>query len=232
MAVDPIPVLFSWSGGKDSALALYRLQQDPRWHVRALICTFTRPFDRLTMHGVRRALILAQAEALGLPVISVEIPAGASNAAYEAAWEEALAPYREQGVRHVAFGDIFLEDVRAYRERQLTALGMEMVEPIWTGSEDPARSRALLEAFWQAGFRTRIVCADARFLGPEWVGRELTPSALAALPEGVDPCGERGEFHTFVFAGPMFRHPIVHHLGRRVTRDGFHYRDLLPGPPP
>ncbi len=223
------PLLISWSGGKDSALALYRLLQDETWQVVGFLCTFTQPYNRLTMHGVRRELIEGQIAALNLaPLVPIHIPAHASNAVYEEAWARALEPFRKQGVRHVAFGDIFLQDIRAYRQQQLEALGMEPVWPLWTGTEDPEASKALLREFWDAGFRTRVVCADARLLSPFWAGQELTPLAVHALPEGIDPCGERGEFHTFVFQGPLFSHPLRHRIGRRVTREGFHYRDLLP----
>ncbi len=223
------PILVSWSGGKDSALALYRILQDPSWQVVGLLCTISQPYNRITMHGVRRNLLEQQIAALNLaPMIPILLPPDASNAVYEAAWADALRPLIAQGIRHVAFGDIFLEDIRAYRAQQLARLGMTPVFPIWTGSRRRADSLALLDAFWQAGFRTRIVCVDSRHLGPEWAGRELTPEALQELPETVDPCGENGEFHTFVFDGPLFQYPIHHRLGRRVSRRGFHFRDLLP----
>ncbi len=229
MAPRSRPVLVSWSGGKDSALALYRLLQDSTWQVVGLLCTFTQDYQRLTMHGVRYDLVRRQVESMGLgPMVEIWIPAGASNEVYEAAWARALEPFRQQGVRHVAFGDIFLEDIRAYRLQQLQALGMEPVWPIWTGTEDPEASLGLLEEFWAAGFRTRVVCADARHLSPAWAGQELTRLAVRALPRHVDPCGERGEFHTFVFQGPLWSRSIRHRLGPRVTRDGFHYRDLVP----
>lgn len=224
-------VLVSWSGGKDSALALYRILQDSSWHVVGLLCTFSRPYDRLTMHGVRRALIEQQIATMNLaPMVPIFLPPEASNETYEAAWKEALHPFIERGIRHVAFGDIFLEDIRAYRERQLAALDMTPVFPLWTGRRERTASLALLDTFWKAGFRTRIVCVDARHLEPTWAGRELTPEAAQALPSTVDPCGENGEFHTFVFAGPLFHAPVAHRLGRLVTRQGFHFRDLLPQP--
>ena len=223
------PVLVSWSGGKDSALALHRTLHDPNWQVVGLLCTISQPYDRITMHGVRRALIEQQVAAMNVaPMIPIFLPPEASNEVYEAAWAKALRPFIAQGVRHVAFGDIFLEDIRAYREQQLAKLDMTPVFPIWTGSRRRTDSLALLDEFWNADFRTRIVCVDARHLGPEWAGRELTPEAVEKLPEAVDPCGENGEFHTFVFDGPLFRHPVRHRLGRRVTRRGFHFRDLVP----
>lgn len=223
------PLLVSWSGGKDSALALYRLLQEETWEVVGFLCTFTDPYQRLTMHGVRRALIERQIVAMELaPMIPIVIPPHASNAVYEAAWAEALEPFRQQGVRHIAFGDIFLEDIRDYRIRQLAELNMEPVWPIWTGTPERKASLSLLEDFWKAGFRTRIVCVDSRYLSAAWAGQELTPGAVRAFPPVVDPCGERGEFHTFVFQGPLFVKPLRHRLGIRVTREGFHYRDLIP----
>ncbi len=223
------PVLVSWSGGKDSALALYRILQDPNWQVAGLLCTISQPYDRLTMHGVRRVLLEQQVAAMNVaPMIPIFLPPDASNDVYETAWAEALRPLIAQGIRHVAFGDIFLEDIRAYREQQLAALGMRPVFPIWTGSRRHNDSLTLLDEFWNVGFRTRIVCVDARHLGPEWAGRELTPDAVRELPDTVDPCGENGEFHTFVFDGPLFQHPVRHRQGRCVTRRGFHFRDLVP----
>lgn len=223
------PILVSWSGGKDSALALYQMLQDARWHVAGLLCTFSQPYDRITMHGVRRTLLEQQVAALGLAsMVPIFLPPNASNEVYEAAWAKVLHPFIQQGIRQVAFGDIFLEEIRAYRERQLAKLGMTPVFPIWTGSRHPADSWAVLAAFWQAGFRTRIVCADAQHFDSTWVGRELTPITVQQLPPSVDPCGENGEFHTFVFDGPLFSHPVRHRLGRCVTRQGFHFRDLLP----
>ena len=193
------PVLVSWSGGKDSALALHRTLHDPNWQVVGLLCTISQPYDRITMHGVRRALIEQQVAAMNVaPMIPIFLPPEASNEVYEAAWAKALRPFIAQGVRHVAFGDIFLEDIRAYREQQLAKLDMTPVFPIWTGSRRRTDSLALLNTFWNAGFRTRIVCVDARHLGPEWAG------------------------------GPLFHHPVSHRLGRRVTRRGFHFRDLVP----
>ena len=223
------PVLISWSGGKDSALALYRILQDPNWQVAGLLCTISQPYDRLTMHGVRRVLLEQQVAAMNVaPMIPIFLPPDASNNVYETAWAEALRPLIAQGIRHVAFGDIFLEDIRAYREQQLAALGMRPVFPIWTGSRRHNDSLTLLDEFWNVGFRTRIVCVDARHLGPEWAGCELTPDVVWELPDTVDPCGENGEFHTFVFDGPLFQHPVRHRLGRRITRRGFHFRDLVP----
>ncbi len=223
------PVLVSWSGGKDSALALYRILQDPNWQVAGLLCTISQPYDRLTMHGVRRVLLEQQVAAMNVaPMIPIFLPPDASNNVYETAWAEALRPLIAQGIRHVAFGDIFLEDIRAYREQQLAALGMRPVFPIWTGSRRHNDSLTLLDEFWNVGFRTRIVCVDARHLGPEWAGRELTPDVVRELPNTVDPCGENGEFHTFVFDGPLFQHPVRHQQGRCVTRRGFHFRDLVP----
>ncbi|MCS7082658.1 MAG: adenine nucleotide alpha hydrolase [Bacteroidetes bacterium] len=220
------PILLSWSGGKDSALALWRLLRSGSWRPVGLLCSISQPYDRVTMHGVRRQLIAQQAQALGIALVPIFLPPEPTNAAYEAAWAEVLWEWRRRGLRHVAFGDVFLEDIRAYRERQLAALGLEPVFPVWTGSSDRKASWRLLEEFWSAGFRTRIVCVELKKLGPEWAGRELRPALARRLPSEVDPCGENGEFHTFVFAGPCFQSPVSHRLGSRVLCRGFCYRDL------
>ncbi len=222
------PILVSWSGGKDSAHMLYHLLQDSAWEIVGLLCTLDASSNRVPVHGVRRTLVERQVAQMPVgPLIPISIPPGASNEVYEQAWAQALAPFRAQGIRHVAFGDIFLEDIRAYRERQLAALGMEALFPIWTGTPAPEVSRALVERFLQAGFRTRMVGVDARYFEEAWAGRILTRQVLDRLPEEVDPCGERGEYHTFVFEGPLFHAPVAHRLGQVFSQGGFHYRDLL-----
>jgi len=215
------PVAFCWSGGKDSALALARLGADPAVEVVALVTTVTRDFDRVSMHGVRRSLVRAQAMALGLPLIEVEIAAGAGNDAYEAAFAHALGALGDAGVREMAFGDLFLADVRAYRERQLRAAGWRGRFPLW--GED---TRALARRFVADGYRAILVAVDPRQLDPAWVGRDLDRAALDELPAGVDPCGENGEFHTFVWDGPIFSRPLAVVRGERVERDGFWFSDL------
>ena len=225
----PVDVLLAWSGGKDSALALAALRADPAWRVVGLLTTITRDYDRISIHGVRRAVLEAQVAAVGLPLIEATIPAAASNAAYESSFAEALATARSRwpGVRHIAFGDLFLVDVRAYREALLDRLGWTGIFPLW--GKDTA---ALARRFVEEGYRAILTCVDTAQLGPEFAGRELDASLLAALPLGVDPCGERGEFHTCVYAGPVLQRPLPLVPGERVRRDRrFEYCDVLLAPP-
>jgi uncharacterized protein (TIGR00290 family) len=223
------PVVMSWSGGKDSALALAALRDDPLFEVVALMTTVTRDYDRISIHGVRRALLDAQAESIGLPLIEIVLEAQSSNEAYDAAVERALAAVRQRfpDVRRIAYGDLFLEDVRRYREDRLKPLGFEGVFPIWGRPTD-----ALAREFVDRGFEARLVCVDTTQLDAGFAGRAYDASMLDELPAGVDPCGERGEFHTFVSAGPIFRAPIAYAVGEVVLRDGrFAYCDLLPTDP-
>lgn len=216
-------ILFCWSGGKDSAMALHALQREQRYHVTALLTTITEEYDRISMHGVRRELLERQAAALRLPLHAVMIPPQCVNATYEARMKEALAGHFARGVRRVAFGDIFLEDLRAYRERNLAQAGMEALFPIWKRD-----TRELAREFIAQGFRAIAVCVDPRVLDASFAGRELDASFFAALPPAADPCGENGEFHTFVFDGPIFQEPIPLRTGETVSRGGFCFCDLLP----
>jgi uncharacterized protein (TIGR00290 family) len=220
----PEPVLFCWSGGKDSALALHTLLQQNEMRIAALLTTVTEGYDRISMHGVRRELLQRQAESLRLPQHEVFIPPQCVNPIYEARMEEALLFYFKQGIRRVAFGDIFLEDLRLYREKNLARVAMQALFPIWKRN-----TRELIREFHAAQFRSVAVCIDSRVLDPSFAGRELDASFFADLPPGVDPCGENGEFHTFVFDGPIFSRPIDFTLGEVVQRDSFVFRDLLPG---
>jgi uncharacterized protein (TIGR00290 family) len=223
-----IDVVLAWSGGKDSTLALAALRADPRYRLVALLTTITREYDRISIHGVRRAVLEAQTNAFGLPLIEASVPAGASNTDYEAAFGLALrtAGARWPGLRHIAFGDLFLADVRAYREALLGSLGWTGVFPLW--GEDTA---ALAQRFIRAGYRAILTCVDTSQLGPEFAGREFDASFLADLPEPVDPCGERGEFHTCVYAGPLFARPLPLVTGERLRRDDrFEYCDVLLAP--
>lgn len=217
------PVMLSWSGGKDSALALWVLARDPAWRVVRLLTTVTTGYDRVSIHGVRRSLLARQAAALGLPVTEVEIPPGCSNEVYEARVAEALARPECAGVRCVAFGDLFLEDVRAYRERQMAALGRRAVFPLW-GRDTGETARAVIDA----GFRAVVVALDPARLDRSLAGRDYDRRLLAGLPAGVDPCGERGEFHTFAWDGPVFSRPVAVRRGRVVERQGMVYCDLEP----
>jgi uncharacterized protein (TIGR00290 family) len=219
------PIALAWSGGKDSSLALAALRADPTVEVVALVTTLTRDYDRISMHGVRRAVLGAQVAALGLPLVEATIPAAASNLVYEEALAAALTVLRQQhpDVRHLAFGDLFLEDVRAYRERLLPPLGWTPVFPLWGRN-----TAALARDFVGAGYRAIVTCVDTTQLGAEFAGRDFDAALLAELPATVDPCGERGEFHTCVYAGPIFPQPLAIQVGTRVRRDGrFEYCDLL-----
>jgi uncharacterized protein (TIGR00290 family) len=223
-----VDVVLAWSGGKDSTLALTALREDPRYRVVALLTTVTREYDRISIHGVRRAVLEAQVSALGLPLIETSIPSGSSNAEYEAAFALALrtAQARWPGVRHIGFGDLFLTDVRAYREALLGSLDWVGVFPLW--GED---TTALARHFVRTGHRAILTCVDTTQLAPEFAGREFDDRMLAELPETVDPCGERGEFHTCVYAGPAFDRPLPLIAGERVRRDGrFEYCDVLLAP--
>ena len=216
------PVVMCWSGGKDSALALYELQQSPEHDVRSLLTTVTSGYDRISMHGVRRALLAEQADALGLPLVEVEIPPKASNEIYEARMGEAFEAFRGNGIRHIAFGDIFLADLREYRERLLARQGLHAVFPIWQRD-----TRELAQAFVQLGFRAVTCCIDPQRLDERFAGRELDESFFAELPETVDPCGENGEYHSFVFDGPNFRRPVSIRTGKKIRRDSFLFCDLV-----
>jgi uncharacterized protein (TIGR00290 family) len=214
-------VALSWSGGKDSALALRALREVRGVEPRALITTITSEYERVSMHGVRRSLLERQAENLGLPLVAVTIPPGCSNAVYEERWLGALASDELDGVEKVAFGDLFLEDVRAYRETLLARAGKGAVFPLW-GMDTGQVARG----FVADGFRAILVCVDQKHLDPAFSGREYDHVLLDRLPAAVDPCGERGEFHTFVYAGPCFAEPIACRVGPVVERDGFVFCDL------
>lgn len=224
MNAQALPLILSWSGGKDSALALHALRRDPRYRLAGLLTSVNEDYGRISMHGVRESLLDAQAAGLGLPLYKVKLSAQSSNAEYETAMAAVLADFRRQGIAHVAFGDLFLADIRRYREAQLERAGMNGVFPLWL-CPTPALAREFLEL----GFRAILCCVDGETLGPGFAGREYDAALLAELPPGVDPCGENGEFHTFVYAGPGFAAPLDLVRGERVTREQrFHYCDLLP----
>lgn len=217
------PILMSWSGGKDSSLALHKVRDQGSYDVNALVTTVTEEFDRVSMHGVRRSLLHAQASSLGLPLEEVWIPKDASNEVYEARMKAVLLKRRAEGVEQVAFGDLFLQDIRTYREERLEQIGMRGLFPLW--GVDTAE---LAAQFIEQGFRAVICCVDPKQLGKEFCGREFDRSLLESLPRGVDPCGENGEFHTFVYAGPIFKKEIGIKKGAVVLRGGFYFADLLP----
>ena len=216
-------ILFCWSGGKDSAMALHALRAEPGVRITGLLTTVTEEYDRISMHGVRRALLERQAESLGLPLYAVLIPPHCVNATYEARMKNALEQHLAQGIRRVAFGDIFLEDLRSYREQNLARIGMEGLFPIWKRD-----TRELARELTRLGFRAVAVCVDPRALNSSFAGRELDHTFFSDLPPGVDPCGENGEFHTFVYDGPNFQRPIPFRIGETVQRDGFYFCDLVP----
>jgi uncharacterized protein (TIGR00290 family) len=218
----PETILFCWSGGKDSAMALHTLFQQKQFQVVALLTTVTESYDRIAMHGVRRELLVRQAESIGLPLHEVFIPPQCVNPIYEERMEEALRLFYNQGVRTVAFGDIFLEDLRAYREKNLTRMGMTAIFPIWKRD-----TRELIRRFHEQHFRAIAACIDTKVLDPSFAGRELDESFFKDLPAQADPCGENGEFHTFVFDGPIFQSPVPIRTGEIVDRDGFVFCDLL-----
>jgi len=218
----PEPILFCWSGGKDSAMALHTLLHQKQFRIVSLLTTVTETYDRVAMHGVRRELLRLQAQSIGLPLHEVFIPPQCVNPVYEARMEAALRFFLSQGVRTVAFGDIFLEDLRVYREKNLARIGMTALFPIWKRD-----TRQLIRHFHEQRFRAIAACIDSRVLDPRFAGRELDESFFRDLPANADPCGENGEFHTFVFDGPIFQFPIPTRTGEIVNRDGFVFCDLL-----
>ena len=218
---NPDKIVLSWSGGKDSAMALATLRQFDV-SVHALLTTVTDPHERISMHGVREELLRAQAEAAGLPLRVVRIPESSTDETYEELFARETDALKEEGVERYAFGDLFLQDIRDYRERQLGRSGLKAVFPLWgldTGQ--------LAENFVRHGFKAIVVTVDPKQLDPSFVGRDYDLAFLSDLPPGVDPCGERGEFHTFVYAGPVFDGPIAVRRGEVVERDGFYFQDLM-----
>ena len=215
--------LLAWSSGKDSAWSLHVLRQQEDVEVVGLLTTVNESFGRVAMHAVRRELLEAQARAAGVPLRVVPIPYPCPNHVYEAAMAEALAEARTAGIEAVAFGDLFLEDVRRYREERMAPTALRPLFPLWGRP-----TAALAEEMIDAGLRACLTCVDPRVLDAAFAGRAFDRELLSALPPEVDPCGERGEFHTFAWNGPMFREPVPVTLGEVVSRDGFVFADLLP----
>lgn len=216
-------VLLSWSGGKDSAWALHQLRQDARYEVSALLTTLNSHFGRVAIHGYREELLDLQAQATGLPVWKVPLPYPCSNADYESRMQAVCARAVAEGFDAVAFGDLFLEDIRAYRVEKLAGTGLEPLFPIW-GIPTGQLARQMIAA----GLRARITCVNPKHLAPSFCGRVFDAQLLADLPPSVDPCGERGEFHSVAIAGPMFTHPIAVEHTLTVERDGFAYGEIVP----
>jgi uncharacterized protein (TIGR00290 family) len=222
-----LPVVMSWSGGKDSAVALHELLNANAYEVVALLTSVSEEYRRISHHGVREVLLEEQAEAIGVALDKVYLPSGSkqpcTNDMYEQIMGDVMAKYRAQGVETVAFGDLFLEDLRAYRERNLAKADMRGIFPLW--KRDTAE---LAKDVIAKGFKSYLSCVEGK-VGPGFVGRPYDHELLAALPVGIDPCGEYGEFHTFVYDGPIFTRPVPVRVGEIVVRDGRHYADLLPG---
>ena len=213
----------SWSGGKDCALSLYEVQRGGDYQVVSLLTTINEYYDRVSMHGVRRVLLEQQVQALGLPLIKALIPLDCSEEEYESRMTEVLSKVKSEGVNKVVFGDIFLEWLRERREKNLARLGMTPVQPIW--GRDTGE---LTQSFISLGFKAVITCVNAELMPESFLGKVIDENLLSELPPGVDPGGENGEFHSFVFDGPVFRQSISFTLDRKVTRDSYHFRDLLP----
>jgi uncharacterized protein (TIGR00290 family) len=215
------PILLSWSSGKDSAWALHLLRKNADYEVTGLLTTFNQAADRVAMHAVRRNLVEAQASAAGLPLWAVPLPWPCSNDQYESIMAATCAKAVAEGIEGVAFGDLFLEDVRAYRERQLEGTGLAPIFPVWG-----LPTRALAEEMIASGLRARLTCVDTEKLDSAFVGHEFDLELLSAFPPEIDPCGERGEFHSFVYAGPMLKTPIPISLGETLIRERFAFADL------
>ncbi len=216
-------ILLSWSSGKDSAWSLHVLRQRGEYDVVGLLTTFNEEADRVAMHAVRRELVERQADAAGLPLWAVPLPWPCSNERYEALMAQTCAKAVAEGIEGVAFGDLFLEDVRAYREEQMKETGLQPVFPVWG-----LPTRALAKEMIACGTQAKLTCIDTGKLDRSFVGREFDEALLSELPDEVDPCGERGEFHSFVYAGPMFNAVLPVSVGETVVRDQFVFADLIP----
>ena len=212
--------LFNWSGGKDSTLALHHILENGNYDLRYLLTTVNEAFNRVSMHGVREDLLITQANSIGIPLYQVRLPDSPDMAVYERNMQKHLASMKSIGITHAIFGDIFLEDLRIYRETQLAEIGIEAVFPLWKKD-----TTAIINEFISLGYQTIVVCAKEGL--EELCGRVIDTSFIADLPPGIDPCGENGEFHTFVYDGPIFKKPINFSLGEKVFRSGYWYIDLI-----
>jgi uncharacterized protein (TIGR00290 family) len=216
-------IILSWSGGKDSAMALYEIQKSGEHEVVALLTTMADDFDRICMHGVRRQLLENQADALNVPLHKIYVPRSPSNQEYEEKMESALKTYRDIGITRVAFGDIFLEDLKAYRDKNLSKLGMTGFYPLWKRD-----TKELIKSFIRLEFKAVVACVDLKVLDPSFSGRLIDDGFISELPGGADPCGENGEFHSFVYDGPVFQYPVLFSLGEKHMAEGFCFCDLVP----
>ncbi len=210
----PHKTYFNWSTGKDSALALYHLLQNKSYTVEELVTTVNSHYNRVSMHGLRNELLIAQTNALGIKSSRIELPEMPSMALYEDKINQTVSALKANGFTHTAFGDIFLEDLRTYRQTQLSKKGITAIFPIWKRD-----TKALLKEFLDLGFKTIVVCANSKYFGEDFVGTVIDENFISSLPEGVDPCGENGEFHTFCFDGPIFKTPITFTVGEKVFRE-------------
>ena len=217
------PVLISWSGGKDSCLALHEIQKSSNYRIAALLTTITREYDRVSMHGVRRVLLERQAASLGLPLHQVLISKGANNEEYEREMVHAFSEYQQNGIDTVVFGDLFLEEIRAYRDQFLANHTMKGLYPVWQRN-----TTDLIKEFIGLGFKAVVSCVDSQTLDKSFAGKTIDQDFLSSLPAMVDPCGENGEFHTFVYDGPSFAKPVNFSIGEIVLRDRFWFCDLVP----
>jgi len=216
-------IILSWSCGKESAMAYSRFQQDTRYTVATLLTTVTEDYERVSMHGVRTRLLEKQAQILGLPLKRVLIPKEADNGIYEERMAEVLSLCRKEDILTVGFGDIFLEDLKKYREEKLSQVGMQAVFPLWKMD-----TGVLIRDFIDQGFKAVVTCVDSKVLDGSFAGRIIDRDFLSSLPADVDPCGENGEFHSFVFDGPIFREKIPMTIGEVVQRNGYFFCDVLP----
>jgi len=215
-------ILVAWSSGKDSAWALHVLREEAKYEIVGLLTTFNEAFDRVAMHGVRRDLVEKQAIAARVPLWAVPLPWPCSNEQYESRMAQTCAKAVADGIEAIAFGDLFLEDVRAYREKQLKGTGLDPIFPVWG-----LPTRDLADEMIASGVKAKLACVDTRKLDPSFAGREFDKTLLSVLPDGVDPCGERGEFHSFVYVGPMLDSMVSLSVGETVVRDHFAFADLV-----
>jgi uncharacterized protein (TIGR00290 family) len=217
-------VILSWSGGKDSCMAAYQLLASQKYEIASLLTTVTEGYDRISMHGVRRSLLEQQADSLGVPLHQIMIPKDCPNQIYEARMREALEHFKARGITKVAFGDLFLQEVKQYRDERLAQAGMTGLYPIWMRD-----TGELVSTFIDLGFRAILCCVDTQAIDASFAGREIDQALLRDLPDSADPCGENGEYHSFVYAGPIFKRPIPCRAGERVLRTArFNYCDILP----